>query len=117
MSSTDRPIVLITGAGGNLGRTLAATLSHDYQIVGLNRTVTSMDFPIFAADFSNAAAIELAMSRVRERFGTRIASRRRTGGTVHVARRARDAGGGILRGVSDRGTVGPPPGGTRGRDP
>jgi nucleoside-diphosphate-sugar epimerase len=74
MSSDDRPIVLITGAGGNLGRTLAAALAGDYRIVGLNRTAADGDYPIFAADFSNAAAIELAMTRVRERFGTRIAS-------------------------------------------
>jgi nucleoside-diphosphate-sugar epimerase len=74
MSSTDRPIVLITGAGGNLGRTLAVALSGDYRIVGLDRTAEGGDCPIFAADFTNAAAVELAMTRVRERFGTRIAS-------------------------------------------
>jgi nucleoside-diphosphate-sugar epimerase len=74
MSSTDRPIILISGAGGNLGRTLAAALSRNYQIVGLDRTEKCADFPIFAADFSNAAAVELAMTRVRERFGAKIAS-------------------------------------------
>jgi nucleoside-diphosphate-sugar epimerase len=74
MTSNDRPIVLITGAGGNLGKTLAAALSGDYRIVGLNRTEAGGDYPIFAADFSNAAAVELAMTRVRERFGERIAS-------------------------------------------
>jgi nucleoside-diphosphate-sugar epimerase len=74
MSSDNRPIVLITGAAGNLGTTLAAALSPDYRIVGLDRTADDGDPPIFAADFSNAAALELAMTRVRERFGTRIAS-------------------------------------------
>jgi nucleoside-diphosphate-sugar epimerase len=74
MSSTDRPIVLITGAGGNLGSALAVALSDDYLIIGLDRTADGGDYPIFAADFANAAAVELAMTRVRERFGTRIAS-------------------------------------------
>jgi nucleoside-diphosphate-sugar epimerase len=74
MSSSDHPLVLITGAGGNLGRTLAAALSRDYQVVGLDRAVKSADFPVFAADFANAAAVELAMTRLRERFGARIAS-------------------------------------------
>jgi nucleoside-diphosphate-sugar epimerase len=74
MSSDERPVVLITGAGGNLGSTLASALSHDYRIVGLERTVDDGDYPTFAADFSNAAAIELAMTRMRERFGSKIAS-------------------------------------------
>ena len=74
MSSDEHPIVLITGAGGNLGRTLAAALASNYRIVGLDLKAGEEDHPIFAADFSNAAAVELAMTRMRERFGTKIAS-------------------------------------------
>ena len=74
MSSDHRPIILITGAGGNLGSALAAALSRDYRIVGLDRTADGGDYPTFAADFANAAAIELAMTRLRERFGSKIAS-------------------------------------------
>ena len=72
--SDDRPIVLITGAAGNLGRTLASALAADYRVVGLDRASEDADYPIFAADFSNAAAVELALTRVRQQFGTRIAS-------------------------------------------
>ena len=35
-SSDTRPIVLITGAAGNLGRTLAGALAAHYRIVGLD---------------------------------------------------------------------------------
>jgi nucleoside-diphosphate-sugar epimerase len=70
----DRPIVVITGAAGNLGRTLAAALATDYRIVGLDRSPDDADYPIFAADFSNAADVELALTRLRQQFGGRIAS-------------------------------------------
>jgi nucleoside-diphosphate-sugar epimerase len=74
MIDEHRPIVLITGAAGNLGRTLAAALSERYRIVGLDLSSKAEAYPIFEADFSNASAVELAMTRVRERFGYKIAS-------------------------------------------
>jgi nucleoside-diphosphate-sugar epimerase len=43
MTGSDlRPIVLITGATGNLGRSLGEALARDYRIVGLDlkRVVT-----------------------------------------------------------------------------
>jgi nucleoside-diphosphate-sugar epimerase len=78
MSVDNRPVILITGAAGNLGRTLAAALAADYRIVGLDIASAAADYPIFDADFSNVAAIELALTRLREQFGTKIAS------TVHL---------------------------------
>jgi nucleoside-diphosphate-sugar epimerase len=78
MSADDRPVVLITGAAGNLGRTLAAALAADYQIVGLDLSSADADYPIFAADFSDPAAVELALTRLRKEFGTKISS------TVHL---------------------------------
>lgn len=74
MSGAERPIVLITGAAGNLGRTLAEALEQDYRIVGLDQTEEENGFPILAADFSEAEAVEQAMTRFRQRFGGRIAS-------------------------------------------
>jgi nucleoside-diphosphate-sugar epimerase len=73
-SSDTRPIVLITGAGGNLGRALAGALAADYRIVGLDLRPEDGEYPIFAADFTNPAAVELALRRMRDQFGARIAS-------------------------------------------
>jgi nucleoside-diphosphate-sugar epimerase len=72
--SDERPIILITGAGGNLGGTLAAALGRDYRNVGLDRTRRDIGFPIFEADFSSDAAVELALTRFREQFRRHIAS-------------------------------------------
>ena len=69
-----RPIVLITGATGNLGRSLASVLARSYRIVGLDREADAADFPVFAADFSADASVDLAMHKFRDAFGSRIAS-------------------------------------------
>jgi nucleoside-diphosphate-sugar epimerase len=74
MSHDERPVVLITGAAGNLGRALAAALGAHYRIAGLDLASADAEFPIFAADFANPAAVELALTRLRERLGGRIAS-------------------------------------------
>ena len=50
-----RPIVLITGATGNLGGSLAAALAADYRIAGLDRDAPGGDFPVFEADFTSDA--------------------------------------------------------------
>ncbi len=75
MTSADsKPIVLITGATGNLGRSLARALGHDYRIAGLDQRAEGADIPVFEADFSSAASLELALRSLREQFGSRIAS-------------------------------------------
>src|ERR671916_1508898 len=70
----ERPIILITGAAGNLGRTLADALGRDYRVVGLDLAGNDTGFPIFEADFTSDASVELALTRVREQFGRHIAS-------------------------------------------
>jgi nucleoside-diphosphate-sugar epimerase len=74
MSHDDRPVVLITGAAGNLGRTLAAALGSHYRIAGLDLASAEAEFPIFPADFADPAAVKLALERLRDGFGDRIAS-------------------------------------------
>ena len=69
-----RPLVLITGAAGNLGQTLARSLSDSYRVVGLDQKPQQTPFPILQADFTTAASIELALHKLRDAFGVRIAS-------------------------------------------
>jgi nucleoside-diphosphate-sugar epimerase len=69
-----RPLVLITGATGNLGQSLASALSDSYQVVGLDRKSQSGAFPVLQADFSSPASIDLALHKFRDTYGTKIAS-------------------------------------------
>ena len=55
MTDSDlKPIVLITGATGNLGRSLGESLTRDYRIVGLDRKAEGAGFPaIYERDFQS----------------------------------------------------------------
>ena len=68
------PLVIITGAAGNLGQTLARALSDSYRVMGLDRKAQGGPFPVLQADFSSAASIDLALHKLREAHGTKIAS-------------------------------------------
>jgi nucleoside-diphosphate-sugar epimerase len=75
MATVDaRPIVLITGATGNLGRSLGEALGDAYQVVGLDVKAAGADFPVFEADFTSDDSVELALHEFRDKFGSRIAS-------------------------------------------
>jgi nucleoside-diphosphate-sugar epimerase len=74
-----KPIVLITGAAGNIGSTLARILADDYRVVGLDRPGTEADFPLIAADLTKDDSVEKSMAEFRKRFGGHIAS------VVHLA--------------------------------
>ena len=75
----DRPIVLITGAAGNIGTSLAELLSDDYRIVGLDRPGTTADFPMIEFDLADNDSVGRALSEFGRRFGQEIAS------VVHLA--------------------------------
>ena len=69
-----RPIVLITGATGNLGGSLGDALSATYRVVGLARNAKGAQFQVFEADFASDPSVELALHKFRDAFGARIAS-------------------------------------------
>ena len=77
--NSDRPIVLITGAAGNIGTSLAEVLEESYRVVGLDRPGTTADFPLIEADLANDESVRKAGDEFKQRFGGRIAS------VVHLA--------------------------------
>ena len=72
--SDQRPIVLITGANGNLGRSLGKALGRDFRAVGLDRATEGAEFPVFKVDFTSDDSVELAFRKFRDAFGPQIAS-------------------------------------------
>ena len=82
-ASNARPVVLVTGAAGNLGRSVAAALADGYQIVGLDRQAREAGpdgrYPIFAVDLGADDSVASALKSVRDTHGVRIAS------VVHLA--------------------------------
>ena len=79
MNAPQKPIVLITGAAGNIGRSLAAALAGDYSIVGFDQAEEKADFPLIAVDLTKDESIDAAMTRFREAHGRHIAS------VIHLA--------------------------------
>lgn len=79
MTDTENPIVLITGAGGNLGSSLSAALASSYRVVGLDRQKGEDDFQQIEADLTSDESTAKALQAFRDRFGDRIAS------VVHLA--------------------------------
>lgn len=79
MTRREKPIILITGAAGNIGTALATALQPDYRVVGLDTDTDSDACDIVAVDLTDSAAVELSLSRFREQYGDKIAS------VVHLA--------------------------------
>jgi len=84
MSGADaRPVVLVTGAAGNLGRSVAAALADGYRIVGLDRKAREEgpegSYPILAVDLASDESVASALKAFRDAHGVRIAS------VVHLA--------------------------------
>jgi nucleoside-diphosphate-sugar epimerase len=70
-----KPVVLLTGATGNLGRSIAEHLAPDYHLVGLDlRADGEEPFRVIEADLSDATAIGMALDTVRAEVGDSIAS-------------------------------------------
>ncbi|PAX07768.1 NAD-dependent epimerase/dehydratase family protein [Sphingomonas lenta] len=81
MPSADgaKPLVVITGAAGNIGRSLAKALADRYRVVGLDVTDTGTDFPLIEVDLTKDESVSVALARLREEHGSRIAS------VIHLA--------------------------------
>lgn len=79
MAGINKPVVLITGGGGNIGRSLGAALSETYTVAGLDRPGATADFPLVEADLADQKSVRQAIEQIKGRFGSRLAS------VVHLA--------------------------------
>ncbi len=74
MNAPDKPIVLITGAAGNIGRSLAGALANRYRVVGLDKPGMTADFPLIEVDFTDHESVRAALGSFRKDHGRHIAS-------------------------------------------
>src|SRR5687767_2286551 len=68
MTAADKPLVLITGAAGDIGSALAEALARDYTIVGLDRPGKTAKLPLIAVDLSSGESVERALTQFREQY-------------------------------------------------
>ena len=73
---SEKPIVVITGASGNIGTALTRRLKKNYRVVGMDRPRTESDIDI---DLASDDSVKLAFREFRDRFGDRIAA------VIHLA--------------------------------
>ncbi|HEX2198405.1 MAG TPA: vitamin K epoxide reductase family protein [Burkholderiales bacterium] len=74
-----KPLVVITGAAGDIGSALAEALTDDYSLVGLDRPGKKAAIPLIAVDLSSAESVKDAFAELRAQHGARIAS------VIHLA--------------------------------
>jgi nucleoside-diphosphate-sugar epimerase len=74
-----RPLVLITGAAGDIGSALAQALSHDYRVVGLDQPGRQAAIPLIAADLTSDESVDRAFGQLRAQYGEHIVS------VIHLA--------------------------------
>lgn len=72
-----RPIVLITGSEGRLGRAIAAELGGAYQLVGFERVCKGSD--CIDVDLASESALARGCSALRARHGNHLAA------VIHLA--------------------------------
>ncbi len=79
MSENGRPVVLISGAAGNIGTRLTEKLRDDYRVIGLDLPEACTDEDMFGCDITDRASVQQAVDKILDAVGGRIAS------VVHLA--------------------------------
>ena len=75
----EKPIILITGAGGNIGSALTERLGDRYRVLGFDLETEEGRPDLIECDLTDEASVELALRTVRERAGEEIAA------VIHLA--------------------------------
>jgi nucleoside-diphosphate-sugar epimerase len=71
---SSKPLVLITGASGNLGLSLGRALRDDYRIVGLDVNDDTDELEIVEFDITSQSSVRLALDKIGQQHGRQIAA-------------------------------------------
>ncbi len=78
-SSTDAPVVLITGVAGSVGASLAQALQPHYHVVGMDQSKPDAVIDWIEVDLTCDESVTQAVEEFRDRHGDHVAS------VVHLA--------------------------------
>lgn len=74
-----KPLILITGAAGNIGAAVVKALRSRYRLAGLDLKSEGAACPVVEADLSSRDSVRLALDEVGRKHGRKIAS------VIHLA--------------------------------
>lgn len=77
--ASGQPLVVITGAAGDIGTALSEALAGDYRLVGLDQPGKEAAVPLIAVDLGSDESVQQALDAVRAQHGAHIAS------VIHLA--------------------------------
>jgi nucleoside-diphosphate-sugar epimerase len=76
---TSKPVVLITGAAGNVGGAIIAALKSDYTLVGLDLPGKEADCETFETDLTDPSSISDSLAEIADKHSKRFAA------VIHLA--------------------------------
>lgn len=79
MSDASKPVVLITGASGNIGQRLCTALRDDYFIVGVDLQKGDSAHASYKCDLTSDKSVQSVIGRIGKRFDKKIAA------VIHLA--------------------------------
>lgn len=78
-TAPQKPIVLITGAAGNIGSALTSVLKDDYMVIGFDVPGHEADCASMDCDLTSDASVKDALHTLSEKYGRKLA------GVIHLA--------------------------------
>jgi len=79
MVENEKPVILITGASGNIGTSLSHCLKDRFTILGLDVVASDIADENYKCDLTSQDSVDLQLHKIREKFGTDIAA------VIHLA--------------------------------
>ncbi|MBT0670614.1 NAD-dependent epimerase/dehydratase family protein [Novosphingobium profundi] len=70
----EKPVVVVTGASGNLGRSLSQALAQRYTVVGLDKVAQTGPVPVLEIDLTASRSVDAALADLRRTYGSKIAA-------------------------------------------
>lgn len=73
-SPPQKPLMVVTGAAGNLGQSMVDMFANEYKIIGLDQESREGETPIVAVDLASGQSVQRAFDRMASEHGRKIAA-------------------------------------------